>query len=116
MKTYAAPKPYGEATFEPIVRVRYLDRRDVFEVEFASGETYVITHAAILKANGLARAEVDSVWIESELGSGFLVRYTNGAMADCSWSFVKEKPAGKLAARRRRLSLERRRPRRHALI
>src|SRR5882724_1427088 len=97
MKTYAAPKPYGEATFEPIVHVRYLDQRDVFEVKFASGETYVIEHAAILRANGLAPGvgEVDSVWIEGETRSGFLVRYSTGAMADCAWDFVKESPPKK---------------------
>lgn len=97
MKTYAVPKPYGEATFEPIVRVRYLDRKNIFEVEFASGETYVIEHAAILRANGLTAGvgEVDSVWIEGETRSGFLVRYTHGAMADCAWDFVKENPLKK---------------------
>lgn len=116
MKTYSASKPFGTATFEPIVRVRYLDRRDVFEVEFASGETHLIEHAAILRANGLEAGEVDSVWIESELRSGFLVRYANGAMADCSWSFVKEKPVEKPKARARSVRLERRRPRRRALI
>ncbi|MSU70543.1 MAG: hypothetical protein EXS39_07180 [Opitutaceae bacterium] len=97
MKTYAAPKPFGTATSEPIVRVRYLDKRDVFEVEFSSGEIYVIKHAAILKANGLVAGtgEVDSVWIEGEMRSGFLVRYTNGEMADCAWDFVKESPLKK---------------------
>jgi hypothetical protein len=97
MKTYAAPKPLGTATCEPIVRVRYRDHRDLFEVEFASGETYVIKHAVILKANGLGpeAGEVDSVWIEGETRGGFLVRYTSGAMADCAWDFVKESPLKK---------------------
>ena len=97
MKTYSAPKPFGKATFEPIARVRYLDEQDLFEVEFASGEAYVIEHAAILRANGLATGteEVDSVWIEAEARSGFLIRYTSGAMADCAWDFVKESPLKK---------------------
>ena len=92
MKTYAEPKPLGTATFEPIRFVRYLDDEDVFEVEFESGETFRLSHAAIRRANQLTDGvgAVDSVWIEAELRAGFLVRYTNGELADCAWDFVKE--------------------------
>ena len=92
MKTYAEPKPLGTATFEPIRYVRYLDEEDVFEVEFESGETFRVSHAAIRRANQLADGvgALDSVWIEAELRAGFLVRYTTGDLADCAWDFVKE--------------------------
>lgn len=91
MKSYAEPKPLGTAKFEPIRAVRYLDTLDLFEVEFDSGETFKIAHAIIRRANGHAgRPEVDSVWIEAEARSGFLVRYTNGTWADCAWDLVKE--------------------------
>lgn len=53
MKGYAKRKPQGSAKFEPIRAVRYLDDEDVFEVEFDSGETFQIPHAAIRRANGL---------------------------------------------------------------
>ena len=80
------------ATFEPIPFVRCLDDEDVFEVEFESGETFRVSHAAIRRANQLANGvdAVDSVWIEAELRANFLVRYTAGELADCAWDFVKE--------------------------
>lgn len=91
MKSYAEPKPLGTAKFEPIRAVRYLDGRDVFEVEFDSGETFQIAHATICRANGQSGPrEVDSVWIEAEARSGFLVRYRDGTWADCAWDLVKE--------------------------
>lgn len=94
MKTYARPKRIGTARFEPIRAVRYLDDRDVFEVEFDSGEVFQVDHAAIRRANSLpaSAAEVDSVWIEAEVRAGFLVRYRNGESADCAWDFVRENP------------------------
>jgi hypothetical protein len=97
MKTYAQPKPVGTAKFEPIRAVRYLDDQDVFEVEFDSGETFRVSHAAIRRANALAApaAEVDSVWIEAEMRAGFLVRYPGGECADCAWDFVRETPNAK---------------------
>jgi hypothetical protein len=91
MKTYAKPTPPGTAKFEPIGAVRYLDDEDAFEVEFDSGETYRVTHDAIRRTNGLSEhGEVESVWIEAEVRSGFLVRYRNGEFAECGWGFVKE--------------------------
>lgn len=66
MKSYAEPKPLGSAKFEPIRTVRYLDDRDLFEVEFESGEMYRIQHSMVRRANALsAQDEVDSVWIIS---------------------------------------------------
>ncbi|MCX6936912.1 MAG: hypothetical protein NTU80_03290 [Verrucomicrobia bacterium] len=94
MKTYAAPSPLGKGHFEPIHTVRYLDDTDTFEVEFESGETYQLSHANLRRANQLTgTAEVDSVWVEAEVRAGFLVRYTNGELADCAWDFVKETSA-----------------------
>ena len=94
MTGYAEPKPLGTATFEPIRVVRYLDERDAFEVEFESGETYCIAHAAVHRANQLTgRGEIDSVWLEAEARAGFLVRYRNGEWADCAWDLVKETAA-----------------------
>jgi hypothetical protein len=91
MKTYALPRPQGQARFEPIRTVRYLDDDDSFDVDFESGETYQVNHAELRRANRLpGTAEVDSVWVEAEVRAGFLVRYTNGALADCAWDFVKE--------------------------
>jgi hypothetical protein len=93
MKTYAEPKPLGTSKFEPIRFVRYLDEEDVFEVEFDSGETFRVAHAAIRRANGLSgQSAVDSVWIDAEMHAGFLVRYRNGEWADCAWDFVRETP------------------------
>jgi hypothetical protein len=94
MKPYAAPQPLGSAKFEPIRAVRYLDDRDLFEVEFESGEMYCIEHSAVRAANALSgRDEVDSVWIEAEARAGFLIRYRSGAWADCAWDLVKETAA-----------------------
>lgn len=91
MKSYAERKPLGTAKFEPIGAVRYLDERDVFEVEFESGEIFEIAHADVRRANGLSgMAKVDSVWIEAEARAGFLVRYPDGTWADCAWDLVKE--------------------------
>jgi len=91
MKIQGEPKPLGKARFEPIRTVRYLDELDVFEVEFDSGEIFRIKQTDVRSANGLTgRAEVDSVWIESEQRAGFLVRYRNGEWADCAWDFVRE--------------------------
>ena len=79
MKTYAEPKPLGTSKFEPIRFARYLDDEDMFEVEFDSGETFRVDHAAIRRANGLSgQSDVDSVWIDAEMRAGFLVRYRNG--------------------------------------
>ena len=91
MKSYAEPKPLGTAKFEPIRAVRYLDDRDLFEVEFDSGETFQIAHATGRRANGLSgQGSVDSVWIEAEARAGFLVRYNDGTWADCAWDPVRE--------------------------
>ena len=94
MKPYAEPQPIGSAKFEPIRAVRYLDDRDMFEVEFESGQTYCIQHSTMRRANGLqGEDQVDSVWIEAEVRAGFLVRYRSGAWADCAWDLVKETAA-----------------------
>ena len=91
-KAYTAPKSLGRAAFSPIQSVRYLDEDDAFEVEFASGKTYRVSHAEIRRANNLTgpAVEIDSVWIEAEMRAGFFVRYTDGSEADCAWDFVKE--------------------------
>jgi hypothetical protein len=98
MKTYAEQKPLGTAKFEPIRAVRYLDDEDVFELEFDSGDTFRVSHAAIRRANGLAplAADVDSVWIDADMRAGFLIRYRSGEWADCSWDFVRESPNPKV--------------------
>ena len=71
-----------------------MDDTDTFEIEFESGETYQLSHATLRRANQLTgTAEVDSVWVEAEVRAGFLVRYTNGELADCAWDFVKETSA-----------------------
>jgi hypothetical protein len=85
MKPYAEPQPLGSAKFEPIRAVRYLDDRDLFEVEFESAKLYCIEHSAVRRANALpGNDEVDSVWIEAEAHAGFLVGYRSGAWADCA--------------------------------
>lgn len=73
---YAEPQPLGSAKFDPIRAGRYLDDRDLFEVEFESGQTDGIEHSVVRRANALpGQNQVDSVWIEAEAHAGFLVRY-----------------------------------------
>ena len=93
MKIYAKPKPLGRAKFEPTRVLRFFEEDNAFEVGFDSGETFRVTHDAIRRANGLSEhAEIESVWIEAEIRSGFLVHYRSGEFAECGWDFVKEVP------------------------
>ena len=100
MKTYAEPKARGTATFEPVRFVRSLDDENVFEVEFESGETFRVGHAAIRRANQSADGvgAVDSVWMEAELRAGFMVRYITGEQADCHGTLSKS-PHDRLGSR-----------------
>lgn len=73
----------------------YLTWRDAFEVEFDDGIAFLETHQAIRRANKIKRnAWPVQVKLETQTLSGFLVHYDNGQIAEVSWSFIRELPAG----------------------
>jgi hypothetical protein len=93
MITASVRKKAGMARFERIREVKYLSWEDGYEVEFDSGLSYMVTNRELRSANHLPvrGAPVTAVWVDPELRSGFHVRYEDGAMAEASWEFVKEK-------------------------
>ena len=92
MITAAARKKLGTARFERIRDVKYLSWEDVFEVEFESGLSYLVSNRDLRVANRLPHrsAAVAAAWVDPELRSGFHVRYEDGSVAEASWEFVKE--------------------------
>ena len=93
MKFIAKQLPFGTASYEPIRAVRYVETEGNFEVEFDSGETFLVPRVSLLEANGLTpsdHCEPDSIWIDAKTRSGFFVRFTDGVEAEASWELVKE--------------------------
>jgi len=91
MITAQTKKPLGTARFERMRNVKYLAWEDVFEVEFDSGVTYLLSNRELRRRNRLRRAgAVEAVWVDPELRSGFFIRYDNGDTAEASWEVVKE--------------------------
>lgn len=94
MKIISKQLPFGFASFEPMRAVRFVADEDAFEIEFDSGETFLLSRASLITANGLKPAdhcEPDSIWIDGETRSGFFVRFSDGVEAEASWEFVKER-------------------------
>jgi hypothetical protein len=92
-QTAQLKKPYGKAAFSRMKHVRYLGWEDAFDVEFDDGLCFLEPHATVRKANRIpARATPVRVEVDTELGSHFKVTYDTGAVAEVSWSFVRETP------------------------
>jgi hypothetical protein len=86
-------RPYSKASFSRIRHARYLGWEDAFDVEFEDGLCFLEDHAAIRKANRIPKSAVPvTVSVDGELGSHFVVAYDNGARAEVSWSFIRERP------------------------
>jgi len=86
-------RPYSKAVFSRIRHARYLGWEDAFDVEFEDGLCFLEEHAAIRKANRIPKKAVPvTVSVDMELGSHFVVTYDNGATAEVSWSFIRERP------------------------
>jgi len=86
-----AKVPFGTARFSKIKNVRYLSWEDAFDVEFEDG--LCILHSTIRRANKISpKARFDDLEVEDWCQSGFIVHYTNGQIAEVSWSFIRERP------------------------
>lgn len=94
MKTLTKRVPFGTGKFTPIERVSYDNDEEAFEITFSSGLRYLLPHAELRRANGLTEptGSVDSIWIDAETRSGFVVRYSDGGQAEASWELVVEDP------------------------
>ena len=86
--------PFGQAKFEPIQGVRFLEDERQYEVEFESGAVGLLSDTELRRSNRLppAVSPVDSIWIDGETRAGFFVRYADGSTAEASWELVLENP------------------------
>ncbi|MFN7140442.1 MAG: hypothetical protein ACK4UN_13980 [Limisphaerales bacterium] len=83
--------PFGQGKFSRMRNVTFRQWEDAFEVEFEDGLSFLEPHKTIRKANKIKpTALVQSVELEKELKSGFVVRYDNGQTAEVSWAFIRE--------------------------
>jgi len=88
--------PFGKGKFSRVKNVSYRQREDAFEVEFDDGLSFLEPHKTIRKANRISpKAVVEKVNLEEELRHGFFVHYSNGQVAELSWSFIRERPPKK---------------------
>ena len=91
-----AKVPFGTAKFSKLKNVRYLSWEDAFDVEFEDGLCILEPHANIRRANKISsKAKFDHLEIENWCQAGFLVHYSNGQVAEGSWSFIRELPPKK---------------------
>ena len=88
--------PFGTAKMLRVTGAKYLAWEDAFEVDFEDGLSFLEQHGTIRKANRISpKAQPVRVELDEKPCLGFFVHYDTGAVAEVSWSFIRELPPKK---------------------